>query len=368
MRLSTYGTGDLTRLTDEQRAAGQMRGQDIYQESRSHSAAVYSYFELLRALPHKVITFEIVISLAAIGRKEPLRRVFTLAGVECTNRAAFKAGEFCAVLGEVWHILNQDVGRTEDEVLSDQARTRNPPPLPRCPPCSYTGLTNRRAVCAPQHNVLRTMCDCSCAVVVALPFLLRTGDAWPDGLRGDMRELLGSGPLQPLPPPLWPRQLQLPSDSTLTEARNHALVRAERRDRAAAEWALQQRARLESARDTDQEDYVRGACTAAADEVLAASAWFSALKYDGGASLERVQISRETAWAARSGTQGPRLEQAGLRLLLSLGEDATDQVLAVYKLIPEADRRQFQDVEQLTQQQQAQLQQQLQQLQQQAQQ
>ena len=157
MRLSTYGTGDLTRLTDEQRAAGQMRGQDIYQESRSHSAAVYSYFELLRALPHKVITFEIVISLAAIGRKEPLRRVFTLAGVECTNRAAFEAGEFCAVLGELWHILNQNVGRTKYEVLSDQARTRNPPLAPLPPVLIYRIDQPPRCMCAaaprPPHDV-----------------------------------------------------------------------------------------------------------------------------------------------------------------------------------------------------------------------
>lgn len=151
MRLSTHGTGDLNRLSDEQRAAGQLRGQQVMQESRDHSAELYSIFEAVRASPNMVITCEIVFSLVAIGRQEPLRRVFTLAGVECSNRAAFEAGEFCAVLGELWYITNQNVGRTEEEVLADQARAR-PLPLPRCPAApaapSCTRLTDRRRVCA----------------------------------------------------------------------------------------------------------------------------------------------------------------------------------------------------------------------------
>ena len=134
MRLATHGTGDLTRMTDEQRAAGQQRGHTILQESRDHSAAVYSIFEALRASPGMVIVFEIVISLAAIGRAEPLRRVITLAGVECSNRAAFAVGQFKKFLDDLWHILNQGVGRTAYQVISDQARNRSPGPaalLPR---------------------------------------------------------------------------------------------------------------------------------------------------------------------------------------------------------------------------------------------
>ena len=134
MRLATHGTGDLTRMTDEQRAAGQQRGHTILQESRDHSAAVYSIFEALHASPGMVIVFEIVISLAAIGREEPLRRVITLAGVECSNRAAFAAGEFKKFLDDLWYILNQGVGRTAYQVITDQARNRSPGPaalLPR---------------------------------------------------------------------------------------------------------------------------------------------------------------------------------------------------------------------------------------------
>ena len=132
MRLSTHGTGDLNRLSHEQRAAGQLRGHQVLQESRDHSAELYSICEALRASPNMVITCEIVISLAAIGCQEPLRRVFTLAGVECSSRAAFAAGEFCAVLDELWYILSQNVGRTEEDVLHDKARAP-PLPLPRCP-------------------------------------------------------------------------------------------------------------------------------------------------------------------------------------------------------------------------------------------
>ena len=131
MRLATHGTGDLTRLTAEQRAAGQLRGQEILQASRDQAAEVYSLVEVLRAWPNKVFTFEIVISLAAIGRKEPLRRVFTLAGVECSSREAFAAGEFKKFLDELWYILNQNVGRTAYDVLSDKAR--NPSPCPAAP-------------------------------------------------------------------------------------------------------------------------------------------------------------------------------------------------------------------------------------------
>jgi len=151
MRLSTHGTGDLNRLTDEQRAAGHMRGQETYQASRDHSAEVYSIVEPLRASPDMVITCEIVISLSAIGRQEPLRRVFTIAGVECSDRAAFEAGEFCGVMNELWYLLNQGVGRTEEEVLLDKARAQALP-LPRCPAAprapSCTRLTDRHLVCA----------------------------------------------------------------------------------------------------------------------------------------------------------------------------------------------------------------------------
>ena len=188
-------------------------------------------------------------------------------------------------------------------------------------------------MCVPQHHVLTSMCSCACATIKALPFLLRAGDEWTEGLRADMRELLGQGPLEPLPQPLWPARLQQPSAETLAIALERAAERARLRLRAAAEWVLQQQARLERARSTPQEAFVRSACTAAADEAEAAAAWASAL--ESGRSPERVPISSDTAWAARYGTQGPRLEQAEVRRLLRLGEgaDDTDQVLAAHRLL-----------------------------------
>ena len=164
MRLATHGTGDLTRMTDEQRAAGQQRGHTILQESRDHSAAVYSIFEALRASPGMVIVFEIVISLAAIGRAEPLRRVITLAGVECSNRAAFAVGQFKKFLDDLWHILNQGVGRTAYQVLSDQAR--NPsfsPAAPSCTRCPVMYPIDRPPLCVRRSLISSSACAAASA-------------------------------------------------------------------------------------------------------------------------------------------------------------------------------------------------------------
>ena len=177
------------------------------------------------------------------------------------------------------------------------------------------------------------MCSCSCAVIAALPFLLRAGDVWPAGMRPDVLRLLGRGPLAQLPPAQWPEGIDQPIDETLTTALERAIWRARRRAGAAAEWALQMWARAERACGTIHEDYVRGAYAWAAAEAKAAAAWLGAL--ESGAAPERVPISPGTAWAARYSTQGSRLEHAAVRTLLRLRGSAedTDQVLDAHKLL-----------------------------------
>ena len=87
MRLATHGTGDLTRMTDEQRAAGQQRGHTILQESRDHSAAVYSIFEALR------VALELIKEggWRAKLQDSHTKRFFTDASVVELNRTAHAA-------------------------------------------------------------------------------------------------------------------------------------------------------------------------------------------------------------------------------------------------------------------------------------
>ena len=55
MRLRTEGMGEQWSVTDSQRAAGQLRGHEVTQESRDISSLVFSIFEPLRADPRKSI-------------------------------------------------------------------------------------------------------------------------------------------------------------------------------------------------------------------------------------------------------------------------------------------------------------------------
>ena len=130
MRLATYGTCDLTRLSNEERAASQLRGQRILQESRNHATEVYKLLGPLRASPQTAIRVELLVPLDSIGRKEPLCRIITITGLECSSRTAFAAGELKGVFDDLWDITNQGVGRTAAEVLHDQARAARPSNAP----------------------------------------------------------------------------------------------------------------------------------------------------------------------------------------------------------------------------------------------
>ena len=149
MRLATYGTGDLNRMSKEMRAAGQLRGELTLQESREHATVAYQVGELLRAAPQTAIRVELWIFLDAIGRMEPLRRIITITGLECSSASAFAAGELKrCVLDELWDITNQGVGRTAAEVLHDQVRAARAPlyrPL-RLAPCQ-----RRASPCVSAH-------------------------------------------------------------------------------------------------------------------------------------------------------------------------------------------------------------------------
>ena len=147
MRLATFGTGDLTRLSNEMRAAGQLRGERTLQESREHATVAYQIGERLRAAPQTAIRVELWIFLNAIGRMEPLRRTITITGLECSSASAFAAGELKRyVLNDLWHITNQGVGRTAAEVLDEQVRAARAPlyrPL-RLAPCIAMCKRTRR--------------------------------------------------------------------------------------------------------------------------------------------------------------------------------------------------------------------------------
>ena len=135
MRLATYGTGDLNRMSKEMRAAGQLRGELTLQESREHATVAYQIGELLRAAPQTAIRVELWVLLDLIGRKEPLRRIITITGPECSSSAAFAAGELKGFFFDLWHITNQGVGRTAAEVLNDKVRAPRAP-LPPPSPCA----------------------------------------------------------------------------------------------------------------------------------------------------------------------------------------------------------------------------------------
>jgi len=150
MRLATFATGDLTRVSKEQRAAGQLRGERILQESRDHATVAYQFAELLRAAPQTAICVELWVFLDSIGRKEPLRRIITITGLECSSSAAFAAGELKRFFDDLWHITNQGVGRTAAEMFQDQVCAPRAPlyrPLPLSPCIAMCNRTRRLTDC-----------------------------------------------------------------------------------------------------------------------------------------------------------------------------------------------------------------------------
>ena len=143
---------------------------------------------------------------------------------------------------------------------------------------------------------------------MAFPFLLRTGEEWPSGMRPDVLGRVGDASLLSLSPaPQWPRYLTPPSRKDAAVARERATTRAEWRVRAAREYMLQMQARADRARDTAEADYVGTALAAAALEVQASEEWLRQLESD--ASLGEMSITPRTCYVTRLCTQRPLLEQ-----------------------------------------------------------
>tara|TARA_B110001452_G_scaffold266127_1_gene272215 strand:+ start:2823 stop:3242 length:420 start_codon:yes stop_codon:yes gene_type:complete len=121
MRVATWGTGDVTRQSPEEKACGELRGFSTMHASAMVSVATYSIFELAR-VSLRPIAFRVWIDCSAIhaGLRYYDVPYFSYQQLE---RARFEqSAVYLCFLQPVWRLLNEQVGRSESEMLVDQAR------------------------------------------------------------------------------------------------------------------------------------------------------------------------------------------------------------------------------------------------------
>ena len=337
MRARTWGTGDLTRMSDEQRACGEMRGFATMHESAVVATGIYSIFEFARAT-QRPISFRIWVNLFAVGGGMRYFDVEYFDFRQVTSSARLVESDVHKkFLQPIWILLNEHVGRTHEQVLDDQvscSRTRGSPLL-RCTAPPPRPPAEPPSAFAPQIRIFTSAAGGKLATLHAMPIMFElTGSGPIQGSRPDMIAATAEaraavlqagtvpGPGQPTtePPCLGspPDSLQPPTSDEREGARERSLARAERRETAAIEKELQLQLLLEQAPD-EHEDAVAQCHSDAKQEVERAHEWLATVQggtFDDAAS---VPISPKTHEAVSGCTEHALRERSCIRELLELG-------------------------------------------------
>jgi hypothetical protein len=114
LRLATAGMGDVTRLTDEQREMGQVRGEPTMQASRESGVGLHSLLEVSHAFPDVRTAFRLYLVLETVG--------LGVWHVDVTNFTIWKwrDSELGPFVDKIWLLLSLGIGCTEEEVKQKQ--------------------------------------------------------------------------------------------------------------------------------------------------------------------------------------------------------------------------------------------------------
>ena len=126
MRLATYDTGDLTRLIMQQRAAGELRGEETLLESRLVATGHYALFNLARATL-RPFALRIFVDFNAIGGNIEYFDISYFEWTQLTLKHYEESDAYRHFTSVVWHKTNDGYARTREEELSDQVRALTPP-------------------------------------------------------------------------------------------------------------------------------------------------------------------------------------------------------------------------------------------------
>jgi len=126
MRLATYGTGDLTRLSEQQRAAGELRGEETLLESRLVATGHYALFNLARATL-RPFALRIFVDFNAIGGNIEYFDISYFEWTQLTLKHYEESDAYRHFTSVVWQKTNDGYARTREEELSDQVRALTPP-------------------------------------------------------------------------------------------------------------------------------------------------------------------------------------------------------------------------------------------------
>ena len=126
MRLATYGTGDLTRINEQQRAAGELRGEGTLLESRLVATGHYALFNLARATL-RPFALRIFVDFNAIGGNIEYFDISYFEWTQLTLKHYEESDAYRHFTSVVWHRTNDGYARTREEELTDQVRALTPP-------------------------------------------------------------------------------------------------------------------------------------------------------------------------------------------------------------------------------------------------
>ena len=273
MRLHVADIKRFNRKSDEERAAGEMRGQDVLQTVRNSGAALYSVFAPLAAFPRHTRLIRIVVDLYLIGA-EP--RHVDIPDFCWAQRHALLRPFF----NELWDFVGR-VGWSEEEV------------------------------CKSMNDVI-DRCLLGDPLWCNFPVLIQLADgSFPVGTRQDTIERVSSYlKAKGRPDPMAKRPVKPASltDAEVEDRRDRAMAFARERLHAAMEHYRQIRYRKHCAKPEHLE-YCTSAVEDSVKEVKAAQRWFNAVKDHSPPSTMLAPVTKQTRYVSQTSSTNSRLLQ-----------------------------------------------------------